>query len=360
MNLTLIAQDEKANLSYLQLSNVTSPAFLILDETPTSVYTPENLRAFMIHSLQNLGENISIEVTPYFFLNNEGETYYKFKGIEKEADKNLSVVTSGSELKQNYFSGLGRNLTISAAFFNKEFDNIEGKHKTYSVGVRTTLFRYYNNERKASVYNKAINRAVKLSNIKQPTKIHLLTEEEIKEYYVKKYEEVEAADPEFSKTIQPIFQIDGAIGHALLFKNTEINAATLQRTSAWLTLRSSFLMFDRIGKENKNNYLNIFAIGRYVKDGFSFTNGKRNTLFYRDVGAKIELEIWRFALGYEYINRSGSENSYKSLGNLKFLLNKDITFTGGFGKDFMPNEKGITFIGINWGLNFGSDEVKLK
>lgn len=354
----LIAQDTKVSLENFQLSNVTSPAFLLVDETPTSVYTPENLRALMIHSLQNLGENLSIEVTPYFFGKNKDKTYYEYMGISHGISGNKVLAGSASEVKQKPFARIGRDLTISFAYINKEFNNLGVKNKVLSLGARTTLFKWYNNSRKMKIYNNAINRAVQLSNINPPIAIVKQGKDAIKKY---QEEEFKKLDNEFTKTTKPMFQVDGALGYGLLFRDNNIESATLNRFGSWLTANFSISVLNKKGKTKKNNYLNIFAIGRYVEDGFSLnTNGTDNTLFYRDIGGKIELEVGDFSFGYEYIERNGSVDTSKSLGSIKYVINNDISITGGFGKDFTDTNNLITLFGVNWGLNFGGNEVNLK
>lgn len=358
---TLIAQnDKKASLADFQLSNVTSPAFLLVDETPTSVYIPQNLRALMIHSLQNLGENLSIEITPDLLGKNEDRTYYTYMGINHASSGNTKKASSGSEIDQSKWGNAWRNLTISFAYVNKEFNNVEAERKVFSLGARTTIFKWYNDYQKKKIYNAAINRAEKLKNISAPLPVVKQGEDAVKKYIEEQYKEIAKTDTAFNKTVKPVFQVDGALGYGILFRENNIKSKTLNRFGSWITTNLSLRIFKKGGKTKKNNYLNIFTIARYVEDGFLLnTDGTTDTMYYRDIGGKVQLEVGDFSLGYEYIKRNGSVNSHRSLGNLKYVINKDVSITGGFGKDFTDTNNLITLFGVNWGLNFGSDEVKL-
>lgn len=359
----LLAQEKnekKVNLADFQLSNVTSPAFLLLDETPTLVYTPENLRALMIHSLQNLGENLSIEITPFLLRKKTNKTYYDYIGINHTTNGNTALARSTSEITQKPCAKAWRDFTISFAYVNKEFNKLGSEKKVFSLGARTTFFKWYNKTRKMKIYNAAIGRAEKLKNVRAPISVIKQGNDAIKKYIKEQYKEISKTDTAFNKTVKPMFQIDGALGYGVLFRENNIQSKTLKRFGSWITTNLSLCVFNKKGKTKKNNYLNVFAVGRYVEDGFLLnTDGTANTMYYRDFGGKAELEIGDFSFGYEYIKRNGSIDSYRSLGNIKYVLGKNISITGGFGKDFNETDNLITLFGINWGLNFGSKELKL-
>ena len=60
---------QNVDLSQFTLSNPSSPAFVLVEETPTAIYTPDNFKALALHALDNFGESFSIEATPYFLIN---------------------------------------------------------------------------------------------------------------------------------------------------------------------------------------------------------------------------------------------------------------------------------------------------
>ena len=137
VNSFCIAQN--VDLSQFTLSNPSSPAFVLVEETPTAIYTPDNFKALALHALDNFGESFSIEATPYLVINQESKnrTYQKYIGVTKN---------DSGELEQNPFSGL-KTTTISLAYVDKEFNGLADERKTYSIGARTTLLRFYNKEK---------------------------------------------------------------------------------------------------------------------------------------------------------------------------------------------------------------------
>ncbi len=331
----------QVDLGQFKMSNTTSPAFMLVEESPTSIYTPDNIRALAIHALDNLGQSISVEVSPYFFLGikNKERTYYKYIGVEKN---------DGGNLKQNPLSGLNTT-TVSLAYVDKEFSGIQNSRKTYSIGLRTTLLRFYD---KKKVYDNAQEIAQLLQDIVPPAHVLEQGEKAIKEYYIN-VQNVDKKFEPYQKTIKPLFRVDGAIGYSALFKENSINSGTANRFGSWLTAEGSLLLNE--GAENAhNNYINILLTARYVEDGFNVNANQNYTnQFYRDFGGKLELEFGKFEFGYEYISRNGSTVSERSVGTIKFSVNKDVSLIGGFGKDFPADENLITVFGVNWGLNLG-------
>ena len=136
----LTAQNSGVDLSQFQMSNNTSPAFQLLEETVTDIYTPENVKALALHVQNNFGESMAIEVAPYFFINTKSKsrTYERYIGITKNTERGKD------SLRQNPFSGLNTT-TVSFAYIKKDFESIEGdiEHKTFSIAARTTVARLF-------------------------------------------------------------------------------------------------------------------------------------------------------------------------------------------------------------------------
>ncbi|MBG6129578.1 hypothetical protein IWQ47_001119 [Aquimarina sp. EL_43] len=349
------------NLSDFTMSNPSSPAFSLVGESPTEIYTPTNLKALALHVFNNFGESFSIEVAPYFFINRKSKnrTYYKYIGIEEDQ-------TTG-EVKQKPFRGLNTT-TLSFAYVDKEFEGIVGKRKTYAVGLRTTLLRFYDKDK---IYEEAKKVGDILKNLDNPPVDILadasgddpvkraIAEKAIIEHYKKEKERIRPQLKEFKKTVKPYVSVDGAIGYSALFKGDKIDSGTANRLGSWITGQGSLVLNEGSDSE-RNNYLNVLVTARYIEDEFNIdANDQFFKTFYRDLGAKVELEIDRFSLAYEYISRSGSINSERSVGTLKYTLSKDITLIGGFGKDFPVDDNLVTVFGINWGVNFGG-KVAMK
>lgn len=343
--------EDKVDLSSFTLSNTSSSAFILVEETPTAIYTPDNLKALVTHVQENFGESLSIEVAPYFFINTKRKdrTYQKYIGVMEDAETH--------ELKQNPFSGLNTT-TVSLAYVNKEFGTIEGDRKTFSVGARTTILRFYNKEK---VHNNTKSIADILSDYTYPQEVLIQGSEAIKKYYKETKEEINEKLEPFKKEIKPLFRLDGAIGYSALFKENSISSGTANRFGTWLTAETSVILNE--GSEAKtNNYFNLLCTARYIEDGFNVGDEDYFTSYYRDIGGKMELEFGRFGFGYEYISRTGTITTERSVGNIRFTINKDISITGGFGKDFevVEDENLVTIFGIHWGLNTGNSKVQVE
>ncbi len=341
-------ENKQIDLSEFNLSNTTSPAFVLISESPTDVYIPENLKSLTIHALNNFDGSLSLEVAPYYFINanSKDRSFFRYVGIQKKEDK----------YSQNPFSGINTT-TISVAYANKEFENlVDDNRKVFSVGLRTKLLRFYNKSDVISYYNKV---SEILQNIEYPNKIllELLAAQEdedkqteiINTYFkseegVKHLKSLEI----YRKPIKPIFQIDFSAGYSSLFKENKIDSNTLNRFGTWLTSEFSLILNKDSETSKTNNYFNVFIIGRYIEDEF---NQNESALFYRDFGGKIEFELGGFKFGYEFIERNGSIDNDRSVGTITYLINKNLSINGGFGKDFNSEEDLVTLFGINWGIN---------
>lgn len=275
--------------------------------------------------------------------------------------------TVTGKIKQDPFSGINTT-TISLAYVDNEFEGFDGKRKAYSLGVRTTLLRWFNK----SKIEKAETLSKVLLDIEPPFDLLTLLAESdnagskkkyqdlINKYYDSKILEKKSEIDDFLKTDKPIFSLDASIAHSSMFSENNINSTVLSRFGSWLTAQGSFII-NKKSKNKHNNYLNLLLIGRYIEDEFNKNDvGLIETKTYRDFGGKLDLEFGKFSFGYEYISRSGSISSTRFVGSINYTINKDISLTGGFGKDFELKDNLVSIIGINWGFNIGNDSVKLE
>ena len=340
------AQEQQLDLGRFNMSNASTPAFLMVEASPTTIYTPDNLKSLVLHALNNFGKSAAVEITPYFFIKeiNENRTYNSFIGVTKDEK---------GEIKQNPFAGWNTT-TFSFAYVDKEFNGMTTSRKAFALGGRTTLIRLYN---KQKVYNNYLAMSNALANITPPMSVLTAGEEAIKAYYKSHY--TEALTP-YLKTIKPVFRLDGAVGYSTLFKENDIDSGTASRFGCWLTAELSLLLNGKSTTAKHNNYVNILALGRYVEDGYNMDAAMQfDTRYYRDWGVKTSLDLGRFNLSYEYIVRNGVIKQERSVGTLGFILTKDVSISGGFGKDFPSNDNLITLLGLHWGLNLGTNNVAL-
>lgn len=363
------SQTSDLNLGDFKLSNVTSPAFLLLEESPTEIYTPDNLKPLTIHALNNFNGNLSIEFVPYFFTNVRNRTYFKYVGVY-DGDNQYDITNNNPNVKQKPFSGILRTLSVSGAYTDKEFSGIGESRKVYSIGVRTTILRFFD---KNKIYWDALSLSDKLSQIDRPVELMAKRraaktngDKDLEDFYqnaITSYykEKEETILKPFLKTVKPIFKVDGAIAYSALFTENKVSSGTANRFGSWLIADVSIILNEGDTNRKANNYFSLFALGRYIEDEFNLTeDNSLRTLFYRDVGGKVQLDLGKLSFSYEYISRNGSVNSKRSVGNIKYTISKDITLMGGFGKNFNLEDNLVTLFGINWGLNVTNSSVKIK
>lgn len=340
---------QNIDLKDFQMSNITSPAFQLLEQTVTDVYTPENVKALALHVQNNFGESMAIEIAPYFFINTKSKnrTYHRYIGVTNE----------NTVLKQNPFSGLNTT-TLSFSYIKKDFENIIGdtEHKTFSIGGRTTLLRFFDKEKVhqniEAISDKILESGVLINQIRQ------MPDGPEKQEKIRQLDELFKP---FQKTIKPIFKLDAALAYSELFKENTTSGGTANRFGSWLTGEFNLILNEGEEKSATNNYMSVLFTARYIEDGFNMEVADvYSTKYYRDFGGKVNFEFGKFTFGYEYIKRDGSISSERSVGNISFALDKNISLTGGFGKDFQVTDNLLAIFGINWGLNLGNTSTPIK
>ena len=381
------AQDEKeVSIGDFNFESTTNSAFLLLGETPTAISTPNNLKSLALYLSNGFSNsNIALEINPYWLFWSDKDTSYEdYRGIKKRGDK--EIIQSGKKFETNS--------SISIAYLDKKFEGLPESRKVFAIGGRFTFYEYYGPDRTDEVVNvvKAVsspysNRVLNQFNgylgldeaglltpdpgdcetfqasgtipegyravasrffalYPKVAKTYKSEEDLLKDYFDQSCGV--ASDFVFNQeNIKPIFRLDGALGYSYLFKENDVNASTANRFASWLTADVAF-------KFNDARYIHILAIGKYVDDGFQRNEqGLFFTENFWDYGAKIEMELDRFSFSYEYLERSGDGAQFRSVGNITYQINKTMSITGGFGKDFPLGDNLISLIGVNWGLNAG-------
>ncbi|GAB5398424.1 MAG: hypothetical protein Aureis2KO_00090 [Aureisphaera sp.] len=391
---------ENASINDFNFESVSNPAFTLLDESPTQIYTPDNIKSLALY-LSNGFENtnIAVELNPYWYIDFEGKrSYRRFRGIRSGKD---------GEDRIDPFIGLKTDWSVSLGYINKTFTSIDTARNVVGFGARTTIVQLYSKDRVKKV-NDAIQRIK--GGVQDPLNVKFeeyyttmydvakigtgscygvrnSTDEALKKEFLKyakefiawKDEGMGVDIPELlknmglenitsedmlqryldercplvesfvnnPKNVKPNFRLDGAIGYSILFKDNDINSSTANRFGSWLTADVALGM-------SKDRYLHILAIGKYIDDGFQLdANGMYTSTTFWDYGAKVELEIDKFTFSYEYLERSGNDDQFRSVGNITYQLNNNLSLVGGFGKDFPVDDNLVSILGINWGLNSG-------
>ncbi len=380
------AQQEQPSVNDFNFESTTTPAFTIIEEAPTAINTPDNIKSLALYISNGFSNgNITVETNPYWLIpNTKDKSYRDYRGI-KQNKKGEYVIDP--------FKAIQTNTSFSLAYTSKEFEGFEEEKKVGAIGVRTTLFQLFSGKQTKKIVNILNTTADPYSNEAldkyNGTLVFssLIVSREMADEYVingtipqnfidtadtflnsntdykstyadgkslaKAYfDEITDRIVKFyynPKNIKPIFRIDGAIAYSILFKENDFNTNTAKRLGGWLTADLALAFNDR-------NYFHLYAIARYIDNGFNLDSQQNyfNTNFW-DIGGKLELELGKFNLSYEYLQRDGDDDLYRSVGNITYQIKKDVSITGGFGRDFPVTDNLVTILGINWGLDLGDD-----
>ena len=411
---------DSLNVNFDSFEIPNSPAFILLDEAPTTIQRPNSTRAFALDLLQDVQddgvlENIAVEVTPFWLIKHKSMNPQKFYGIREAADGKAEGYNPFAKLKL---------ASISAAYVNSG-DSIVN----FSLGVRTTLIEIkrkediqaykdalsetqrflsntadYNEEftstckipkpenydtveefkssmeeflqvckkpesgdfNSAEEFRNANDKYRKNCLCMEPRRDDYATEFEYKsaldsfrnarnEFITAKEKEagfdLDQFDQRFQEIInrKPILAIDLAAAYNHRFFSGTFNDNGAGRLGVW----STFTLSSYLSQNNKTDYLNIYAFFRYLNE----TNrgmvpiGMDDRFNAFDIGVKGELEFNKLAVGYEYINRTGDMEGYRSAGTIKYKLLNDVYLTGSFGNNFAETDDLISLFGIKWGVN---------
>ena len=376
------AQEEQASVNDFNFESTTTPAFTIIEEAPTAINTPDNIKSLALYVSNGFSNgNIALETNPYWLIPNTKDKSYKdYRGIKKNKKGEYVI---------DPFKAIQTNTSFSVAYTSKEFESFEEEKKVAAIGVRTTLFQLYSGKQTKRIVNILSKTSDSYSNEVldkyNGTLVfsNLIVTREMADEYVKNgtipqnfidtastflsnnpdykstytdsnslaqayFKEISDRIVKFyynPKNIKPIFRVDGALAYSILFKENDFNTNTAKRLGGWLTT-------DLALPFNDKNYFHLYTIARYMDNGFNLDSEQNyfDTNFW-DIGGKLELELGKFNLSYEYLQRDGDDEQYRSVGNITYQINKDISITGGFGKDFpVSDDNLVTILGINWGL----------
>ncbi len=394
-----------ASINDFNFDSVTNPALTLVGESPSEINTPDNLKSLALYLSNGFSNtNIALETNPYWLIDFEGErSYERYRGIKQNND---------GAYKIDPFIGWKTNSSFSLGYIDKKYEGFEDEKQVLAIGFRTTMIKFYNEARVNKIRKtiEVVDQGVKSplnklfetyynaeglnfpgwgscseinSNSELQSKFQAMAqdflerafdeqdpddpddfaieckkvleglgrenitkEEIVSEYFEERCNNIESFvnNP---KAIKPVFRLDGAIGYSILFIEDNISSSTANRFGSWLTA-------DFAVRFNDNSYLNIYAIGKYIQDEFNINEeGNYFEENFWDVGGKLEIELERFKFSYEYLNRSGFEDQYRSVGNITFQINNKMSLTGGFGRDFPVDDNLVTLLGINWGLDMG-------
>jgi hypothetical protein len=367
----LVSFGQKSDtLSLKDLEIPGSPGFILLDKTPTSIERPNSSKAFVLSALNSftdnhgLPQNYAVEFTPFWFFKHPNMTSYKYMGYNKASNK------------QNALKDF-KKMSFSLAFVSTTDSTTKNQINNVALGMRTTILSVRSKQDikdfetanlKVVTYLRHLNDRLNEAGIFYPIPADtsakwllkkkeyddrvfaFLTQEEI----ARKNDKNELA--EILKR-RALFAVDGALGYNHFFPDNNYSSGHFGRFGAWLTMNYSQIL-DK--KSSDKNYLNIYAIGRYLSDGTKMEDDKYVVQNFYDFGGKIELEFRKISVAYEYIHRiNDNTNTFRSNGILKYKLTDQLFLTGAFGKNFGNNNNLISILGLNWGLSSGNEQAKI-
>jgi hypothetical protein len=353
-----VAQQDSLNIKDIEIP--TSPAFVLLDQAPSSIERPNTTKAFTASVLNSFSEangfpkNYAVEFTPFWFVKQKKMDALKYLGYNSKSDR------------MNPFSAL-KKATISLAFVNTTDTLTKKPISNVAFGIRTNLLKFYKNGYKDNLSKANIIVYKKLRGVASALQIAGATPK-LKVSDTAKYNSIvkktlaileKDSIPELMKLVaeKPLFAIDGAVAYNTFFLNNDFSTNRFGRFGAWLTADLAI----KINNEN-TNYFHLYLVGRYLADGMMKDKlGEYQRQEFKDFGGKLELEFKRFSLAYEYINRTdkANTNNYRSTGQFRYMVAENIYITGAFGKNFGKTNNLATFLGVNWGLTTGNEKLKL-
>lgn len=337
-----------------------SPAFVLLDVAPSSIERPTTIKAFTTSLVNNITENngipenYAVDFAPFWFFKHKNLTAMKYWGVN----------TDGNDYKETPFSQArfgSFSMASVRSMIPDDSSTIEVSVNNLAFGIRTCLFQIRGSE--------AVDELVKL-NKKYKDRIRKISQDPL----IPPGDQANAIanDEDLLKTIgdiqavlkrKPVFAIDLAASGAWSFGNNDYKSVNTNRWGAWLIF-SYAQTLNKKETVDKDNYLNIYATARFLSD-HNYLNeaGNLSTANMSDVGGKLEFELGRFVMGYEYLARfnlsDSKQQTYRSSGTISYRAGDQFLVTAAFGKNFGSINNLISQISIQWGLTGKNQGVKL-
>ncbi len=353
------AQDNKIPITDLQTPN--SPAFILLDASPTSIEHPTTAKAFGINLINNVQQaggfprNFGVEVSPFWFFRHPNLTPEKFYGIKKDTVKNGDDM--GRVIYVNNIGGQAKLVALSLASVSQVDSVSKLNYGFISVGARSTLVRIMRKTvvRQFSILDSLDKEVSRLNKLIKPNMADSLVEK-ILDSAGTSARAYGASLHKLYKT-KPAFIVEAAIGYSVAFENYTVSNRAQQRLGGWLTASGS-IGLNKPDRETRT-FLNILAVGRYLDNQYYKVKERDETYF--DTGIRVEFERDRLWIGYERVQRSNQTNTslstFRSVGLIKYKLSESLFLTGSFGRNFGGTNNLISLLGLNWGIGNGKESL---
>jgi hypothetical protein len=355
----LSAQED--SISLRELETPTSPAFILLDKTPTSIERPSSTKAFTFSVLNSIADNkglpqnYAVEFSPFWFFKHPKMTALKYMGYDAAKNKqrifgnmqrfsfSMATLTSTDSLSKspvNNFS-MGLRINFVSIRSSKDIQDLRAANDSMVYRLRDV--------------NKRLKQQVDIAlKITDP----VLYREKVKEFYAQEAVLSKEEKNSISDILKrrAVFAIDGALGYNNFFLDNNYSSSHFGRMGAWLTMNYS----QNLGNAKGKNYLNFYALGRYLSDGTTRELDKYVVRNFTDFGGKLEFEFNKVSFSYEYIRRiAPNVNTFRSSGMLKYKITNQVYLTAAFGKNFGSQNNLISLVGLNWGAVTGNEKGKI-
>ncbi len=291
----------QGNSEFHELETPTSPGFILLDQTPSSIEsptTPQGLGLSLLGFQQNGG---ALEFSPFWITNHPNFTAEK--------------------LYQNKFP-IVQNFAVSVAAIRTDTTSF------LAGGFRSKIFQTYGSTLTTELNNKKIEIENELS--KPPKLIDLARVKRLYQEYV-------------DLTETPIFTIDLAGAIAAGSITNSFDDLETARKAVWLSFNYR--------PKAKETYGTLLL--RYMEANAGMD--QTETIDNVDIGLRINREIKEFALSIEYLQRLNIANEEYDNFRLALVgsyeINDQIYLTTTLGKNFSDVDNIIALAGVNFGIS---------
>ncbi|WP_156115529.1 hypothetical protein [Psychroserpens sp. Hel_I_66] len=341
-----------------------SPAFVLMDLTPSNIIVPENIQAFSIQTISAFSgdssnglsnNNYAVEFQPYWYVKRENMNFFKYNNLKPETT-NGNNLNPEDYTRYNVFGDAWKRASVSLALMNGNFNVFENPQSFVSVGARTRLLSFKTKTQREAVisqystYNQFMSSPEVITIFANPS----LSASE-KNTAITNLDTYNTIVDDFEKTLnqKPLFALDVAVAysHFMGDESQDLDDA-FGRLGVWASGDLAFYT-PTIGD---NSHIHFYGVFRYLRDGLNINPDSGDLLIEDaiDYGAKLEFELDNLSFAYEYITRDiNNENEERSIGSIRYKINNAFTLNGGFGKNFKSDGETVALFGVQWGIDFG-------
>ncbi len=392
---TDVSNEGTIELNELEVNN--APSLMLLDEAPTTMDRKNGGSAFAFSQFN--GSNYAASITPFWYFKRRNKSAIRYAGVltrDKKGDED------GRQFRMNPIAGW-KLITLSGAFVTQNHPELDLPVSTFSAGGHLNILSIYpkgtadnivarNNDiarvfsDKYAVVNNKYSTKLWTFFLKEyfPGKtIETLNFQERKQikssvkravdsiYHYHLQQEIdEAIDGDVDTLItqvneRPLFSLDGAVGVSTFYLDNDYSKNRFGKLGAWLTAIGSIPLGKSIGLDQKTDgYINFYALGRYLDDRQVVNDiGFFEQQTYFDFGGKVEIEVNKLSIGYEYVGREGRTNTYSTFRSnavVQYKLTPNLYLTGAYGKNFGDAKNLLALFGLNWSFLKEKQDISIS